>query len=157
MRTLSALILLALLAMAPTAVETQQFDALGRLTDIQYGTGASIHYTYDANGNLLAIVASLGTTGVGGKPGAAAFMLGPVTPNPGVGERRIGFAIPSRSRVTLRVVDVTGREVATLIDRDLEPGPYTTEFSTAKWGAGEYFYSLQAGGHARTGRMTVLP
>lgn len=157
MRKLLALILLALVAMAPTAVESQQFDALGRLTDIHYATGAFTHYTYDANGNLLAIVESLGTTGVGGKPEAAAFMLGPVTPNPGVGERHIGFAVPIRGRVTLRVIDVNGRQVATLIDRELEPGRYTTQFSTAKWGAGEYFYSLQAGARTRSGRMTVLP
>ena len=156
MKTLFALILLALVAMAPTAVETQQFDALGRLTDIHYASGASVHYTYDANGNLLSIVASP-TTGVGDKQEPVSFMLGPVTPNPGVGERRIGFAIPTRGRVTLRVIDVAGRQVATLMDRVLEPGPYTAQFTTAKWGAGAYFYTLQAGGHTRTGRMTVLP
>jgi YD repeat-containing protein len=150
------LIPLALMAMAPTAVETQQFDAVGRLTDIAYATGGSIHYTYDANGNLLTIVSTAGTTGVGGKPLPAAFALGPVTPNPGAGPRRIEFAIPSRSRVTLRVIDVAGREVAKLLDRYLEPGPYTAQFSTASWGAGEYFYRLDAAGRRRTGRMTVL-
>jgi YD repeat-containing protein len=150
------LIPLALMAMAPTAVETQQFDTLGRLTDIAYATGASIHYTYDANGNLLTIVSTAGTTGVGGKPLPVGFALGPVTPNPGSGPRRIEFAIPSRGHVTLRVIDVAGREVALLLDRDLEPGPYTAQFSTASWGAGEYFYRLHAAGQTRTGRMTVL-
>ena len=156
MRTIPVLFIVALMAMAPTAVETQQFDALGRLTDIAYATGGSIHYTYDANGNLLTIVSTAGTTGVAGKTGPVAFSLGPVVPNPGAGERAIAFGIPTRGHVTLRVLDVTGREVATLFDRDLEPGPYTARFSTGSWHAGEYFYRLEAGGRIRTGRLTVL-
>jgi YD repeat-containing protein len=156
MKTTFWLVPLALMAMAPTAVETQQFDTLGRLTDIAYATGGSIHYTYDANGNLLTIVSTTSTDGVGGTSFPVTFALGPVTPNPGFGPRRIEFAIPSRGRVTLRVIDVTGREVATLLDRELEAGPYTAQFSTVSWGAGEYFYRLDAAGRSRTGRMTVL-
>jgi len=157
MKTTLWLVPLALMAMAPTAVETHQFDTLGRLTDIAYATGGSIHYTYDANGNLLTIVSTVATGGVGGKPSPVALALGPVTPNPGYGPRRIEFAIPSRGRVTLRVIDVAGRVMATLLDRDLEPGPYTAQFSTASWGAGEYFYRLDAAGRTRAGRMVVLP
>jgi len=156
MKTTLWLIPLALMAMAPTAVETQQFDTLGRLIDIAYATGGSIHYTYDANGNLLTIVSTAATGGVGGKASPVAFALGPVMPNPGSGARRIQFAIPSRGRVTLRVTDVAGREMTTLLDRELEPGPYTAQFSTASWGAGEYFYRLDAAGRSRTGRMIVL-
>jgi len=156
MKTTLWLIPLALMAMAPTAVETQQFDTLGRLIDIAYATGGSIHYTYDANGNLLTIVSTVGTGGVGGKPSPVAFALGPAMPNPGSGPRRIEFAIPSRGRVNLRVIDVAGRVVTTLLDRDLEPGPYVAQFSTSSWGAGEYFYRLDAAGHTRTGRMVVL-
>ena len=150
------LIPLALLAMAPTAVETHQFDTLGRLTDIAYATGGSIHYTYDANCNLLTIVSTTANDGVGGRPSPVAFALGPVMPNPGAGPRRIAFAVPSRGRVTLRVMDIAGRVMTTLFDRDLEPGPYSAQFSTASWVTGEYFYRLDAAGRTRTGRMVVL-
>ena len=156
MRTIPLLLFVAWMAIAPTAVETRQFDTLGRLTDIGYATGGSIHYTYDANGNLLTIVSTTATSGVGDKSGHVAFSLGPVVPNPGAGNRSIAFGIPKRDHVTLRVIDVTGREVATLFDRDLESGPYTARFSTTSWHAGEYFYRLEWGGQIRTGRLTVL-
>jgi len=139
------------------AAETRQYDTIGRLTDIAYGgSGGSIHYTFDANGNILSIVSSTGTTAVDGSGRPLAFDLGPARPNPGTGPRAIGFAIPVRGHVTLRVLDVSGRLVATLFDRELEPGRYTAQFSTSRWGAGVYFYRIDAGGQTRTGRLTVL-
>lgn len=137
------------------ADETHQYDAIGRLTDLAYSNGGSIHYTFDANGNVLSIVSSTGITGVGGTGPSLAFTVGPVTPNPGSGPRSIAFAIPVRGHVTLRAVDVSGREVATLFDRVLDPGRYTAQFSTSRWGPGVYFYRLEAAGHVRTSRFIV--
>jgi len=161
-RAAGHVILLLALALAMTgsatqarADETHQYDAIGRKTDIAYASGASIHYTYDANGNVLSIVSSSGITGVGGAGAPLMFSLGPVTPNPGSGPRTIAFAIPIRGHVTLRALDVTGRRVATLFDRELDPGRYAAQFSTARWSAGVYFYRLEAGGQVRTGRLTV--
>jgi hypothetical protein len=155
---LALAVLAALAANSAVAAETRQYDAIGRLTDIAYGgSGGSIHYTFDANGNILSIVSSTGTTGVGGvTPPPLALELGPATPNPGAGPRTIAFAIPSSGHVTLRVLDVSGREVARLFDRDLDAGRYSAQFSTALWAAGAYFYRLEASGRVRTGRMTVL-
>lgn len=158
------LALVTLLDLAPLAVspvlaaETRQYDAIGRLADVAYGGGASIHYTFDSNSNILSIVSSIAGTGVsGGGGGPLGFALGPATPNPGAGPRSIAFGIPLRCRVTLRVLDVSGREVVTLLDRALDPGRYTAQFSTARWSAGAYFYRIEAGGHTRSGRLTVLP
>jgi YD repeat-containing protein len=138
------------------AAETQQHDAIGRLTDVTYADGGSIHYTYDPNGNLLSIVTSAGTTAVDGGDVPLEFALGPATPNPGAGPRSIAFSIPARGHVKLRVFDLSGREVASLYDRVLDPGRYTAKFSTARWGTGTYFYRLETTGHMRAGRMQVL-
>jgi YD repeat-containing protein len=139
----------------PTAVETYHHDAIGRLTDIAYANGGSFHYTYDANGNLLSVVTSLATAVEGG--GAPLqFALGPTTPNPGSGARSMAFTIPARGHVTLRVFDVSGREVATLFDRVLDPGRYVARFSSGRWAGGVYFYRLATGGRVRVGRMVVL-
>jgi YD repeat-containing protein len=154
-RLLSALLVLAFAAGPARAAETRQYDAIGRLTDIVYDGGSSIHYTFDANGNVLSIVSSTGTAAVEGS-GALSFTLGPATPNPGSGPRTIAFSIPSGGHVTLRVLDVSGREVAKLFDRALGPGRYSAQFSTARWAAGTYFYRLEANGRTRSGRMTVL-
>ena len=84
------------------------------------------------------------------------FTLGPTTPNPGSGARRIAFTIPTRGRVTLRVFSVSGREAATLYDRVLDPGRYTAQFSSDRWGNGVYFYRIELGGRVLTGRLVVL-
>jgi len=139
----------------PTAVENYQHDAIGRLTDVSYANGGSFHYTYDANGNILSVIASLATAVGDGSP-ALEFTLGPTTPNPGSGPRRMAFAIPARGHVTLRVFDVSGREVATLYDRVLDRGRYSAQFSTDRWGNGVYFYRLEMGGRVRAGRLVVL-
>jgi YD repeat-containing protein len=139
----------------PTAVENYQHDAIGRLIDIAYANGGSFHYTYDANGNVLSVVTSL-TTAVGDASSPLQFALGPMTPNPGSGARSLAFTIPARGHVTLRVFDVSGREVATLYDRALDPGRYVARFSSDRWAAGVYYYRLQMAGHVRSGRMVVL-
>jgi YD repeat-containing protein len=136
--------------------ETYAHDAQGRLTDAAYTDGSSIHYSYDANGNLLSIVSTGPITGVGPKPPAAfELALGPVTPNPGAGERHIAFSIHAAGRVRLIVTDVAGRAVATLYDRDLAPGRYTASFSSGRWAGGVYFYRLESAGKSLTGRLIV--
>jgi len=137
------------------AAETHTYDAIGRLTDVAYQNGGSLHYTYDANGNILSIVASLATA-VEEKNASLLFALGPTTPNPGSGPRSVWFSIPARGQVTLRAFDVLGRQVATLYDRVLDPGRYTARFSTERWGDGVYFYRLELGGRVRAGRLVVL-
>jgi len=139
----------------PTAVETYQHDAIGRLTDITYANGGSFHYTYDANGNLLSIVTSLATA-VGDESAPLQFALGPTTPNPGSGARNMAFTIPARGHVALRVFDVSGRVVATLYDRVLDAGHYNAQFSTDRWSNGVYFYRLETAGRVRSGRLVVL-
>ena len=153
----TALAALALLSWAElaAAAETYQHDAIGRLTDVAYANGGSLHYTYDANGNVLSVVTSL-ATGVEGSGAPLQFALGPTTPNPGSGPRSMAFTIPARGHVTLRVFDVSGRVVATLYDRALDPGRYSAQFSTDRWGNGVYFYRLEMGGRARAGRLVVL-
>jgi YD repeat-containing protein len=151
---LAALILLAV-TRPSGAAETYQHDAIGRLTDVGYANGGSLHYTYDANGNVLSIVASL-ATGVDESATPLRFALGLATPNPGAGPRSLAFSIPTQGHVTLRVFDVTGREAAVLYDRNLNPGRYTTRFTTERWASGIYFYRLEFSGRILTGRLVVL-
>jgi len=141
-------------ARAPAA-ESYQYDAQSRLTDVAYANGGSIHYTYDANGNILSIVTSIATA-VDDKGAPLQFALGPTTPNPGSGPRSIVFSTPARGHVALRVFDVSGREVATLFDRVLDPGRHVARFSSDRWAGGVYFYRLEMGGQIRTGRLVVL-
>jgi len=137
------------------AAETYTYDTMGRLTGVAYQDGSEIQYTYDANGNILSVVTS-STGAVDGSSAPLQFALGPTRPNPGTGPRDLVFSIPTSGHVTLRVFDVGGREVSTLIDRDLSAGRYDTRFFTDRWAAGAYYYRLQLGGRFRTGRFVVL-
>jgi YD repeat-containing protein len=142
---------------APAAAESYTYDAIGRLTAATYDNGGSIHYIYDANGNILSIVASLATSGVEESPDAPLqFALGGATPNPGSGPKTISFSIPSRGPVTLRVFDASGRMVATLADGVYDPGRYLARFSTDRLAGGVYFYRLAFDGRALSGRMVLL-
>ena len=154
-----ALVAAALLAPAAPvpalAAETYTYDTQSRLTDITYQNGGSLHYTYDANGNILSIVTSLVTAVEEGST-ALQFALGPTIPNPGRGPRDVSFTLPSTGRVALRVFDVSGRLTATLVDRDLGKGRHIVRFFADRWGAGVYFYRLESAGRVRSGRMVVL-
>jgi YD repeat-containing protein len=140
---------------AANAAESYQYDTMSRLTDVAYGNGSSIHYTYDANGNILSVVTSLATAV---EPGASPlrFALGPSTPNPSPGPRNIVFSTPTRGHVTLRVFDAAGRERATLFDRVIDAGSYQARFSATGWASGVYFYRLSLDGRVLNGRMVVV-
>ncbi|HEY3216121.1 MAG TPA: T9SS type A sorting domain-containing protein [Candidatus Eisenbacteria bacterium] len=138
------------------AAETRQYDAIGRLIALLYQNGSSIHYTYDANGNILSIVRSLTVAGVGGSAQPPRQLaLGPATPNPGSGPLAIPFAIPTRGWATLRVFDASGRLVATLADHVYDPGRYVARFSVDRWAGGVYFYRLTLGGRELSRRLVV--
>jgi YD repeat-containing protein len=150
-----ALVAAALLApLNALAAETYTYDTQSRLADITYQNGSSLHYTYDANGNILSVITSV-TAAVHEEPPALRFALGPTTPNPGSGPRDVSFTLPSRGHVTLRVFDVRGRLAATLVDRDLDKGLHNVHFFTDRWTAGVYFYHLESAGNTRSGRMVV--
>lgn len=154
---LAALLYLALPG-APTpasAAETYQYDPVGRLSDVSYANGGSLHYTYDANGNILSIVTSL-ATGVEESEAAFQFALGHTSPNPAGNARNVFFTLPARGHVALRVFDVTGRLTATLVDRSLDRGRHDVRFFTDRWAAGVYYYRLESAGKVRSGRMVVL-
>jgi YD repeat-containing protein len=151
-----AILALALVGAAPAfAAETYTYDNQSRLTDVAYQNGGSLHYTYDANGNILSIITSL-AAGVENSEAVYQFALGPTSPNPGGGTRNVFFTMASRGHVTLRVFDVTGRLEATLVDRDLDRGRHDVRFFSDRWPAGVYYYRLESAGAVRSGRMVVL-
>ncbi len=83
-------------------------------------------------------------------------------PNPFNGNSNIKFQIAKLSYVTLKVYDVLGIEVATLIDKELKPGNYNSQFSIRQLTdnyqlpTGIYFYQLRAGDFVETKKMIYL-
>jgi hypothetical protein len=77
-------------------------------------------------------------------------------PNPFNPTTEIGYTIAAPGRITLRIYDVTGREVRTLVNEDVSPGRYTTTFDATALAGGIYFYRLQAGGYTETKMLLLI-
>jgi len=77
-------------------------------------------------------------------------------PNPFNPVTRICYAIPVEGFVTLKIYDVLGKEVMTLVNEPKQAGYYDTEFSGSNLASGLYFYKLEAGSFVETKRMLLI-
>ncbi len=77
-------------------------------------------------------------------------------PNPFNPVTEIKFSIAKEGMVTLKVYDVLGREVATLIDKQMGNGNYTVDFNASKLSSGTYIYQLNVNGVRISKKMTLL-
>jgi len=84
------------------------------------------------------------------------FTLSQNYPNPFNPTTTISFAIEHPQFVTLKVYDLLGREIRTLIDGDRQAGQHTVPFDASNLSSGMYFYHLQAGDMAESKRMVLL-
>lgn len=65
-------------------------------------------------------------------------------PNPSNPTSKVDFQIPFTSRVTLKVYNISGQEVTSLVDKQMDGGFYTAEFNGSNLASGVYFYRLIA-------------
>jgi hypothetical protein len=89
------------------------------------------------------------------------FFLSQNYPNPFNPSTKIKFQIPGQARndnnlVTLKVYDLLGREVATLVNEEKPAGEYEIEFDGTRLPSGIYFYQLKAGNYIETKKMVLL-
>ncbi len=84
------------------------------------------------------------------------FLLEQNFPNPFNPETTIRFQIPRSQRVLLRVYNVLGQEVQTLVDRKLAPGRYQIKFDGKDLPSGVYYLRLHAGNFRQTRKMLLL-
>ena len=84
------------------------------------------------------------------------FSLAQNYPNPFNPSTTISFSLPSQSFVSLKVFDIVGREVATIVSEEMPAGAYTRQWNAAKMSSGIYFYRLQAGSYTQTKKLVLL-
>jgi len=77
-------------------------------------------------------------------------------PNPFNPCTTIRYSIPKQSNVALKLYDVLGSEVATLVNKEQSRGNYEVEFDGSELGSGIYFNRLQAGDFVETRKMILL-
>ena len=84
------------------------------------------------------------------------FSLSQNYPNPFNPATTISFSLPSRSFVTLKVFDILGKEVSTLVSQELPSGAYSRQWNATNISTGVYFYRLQAGTYSETKKLLLL-
>ncbi len=82
-------------------------------------------------------------------------------PNPFNPTTRIKYSVPfvemhRYASVQLRVYDILGREIATLVNEKKSPGEYEVQFNGTNLPSGVYFYRLQAGSFSDTKKLILL-
>ena len=78
-------------------------------------------------------------------------------PNPFNPSTTINFSIPKSSDVSLRVYDVLGKEIATLVDEFKNAGSYSVDFNaTSGLTSGVYFYTITTGNFTDTKKLMLI-
>jgi hypothetical protein len=84
------------------------------------------------------------------------FSLSQNYPNPFNPVTTIKFDIPINSIVRLKLYNILGEEVITLVNEEKSTGSYKIEFDATALPSGIYFYRLQAGSYIETKKMVLL-
>jgi uncharacterized delta-60 repeat protein len=128
------------------------------------GTSSSMYADFTVF-NLIRYNADIATQVDGGSSGNAVneFKLGQSYPNPFNSQTRINYIVPSRDNsgrgvllVQLKVYNVLGEEVATLVNKEQQPGKYEISFDAGRLPSGVYFYRIKAGSFVQTKKMILL-
>lgn len=78
------------------------------------------------------------------------FLLSQNYPNPFNPSTTIRYQLPKKNHITLKIYDIPGREVATLVNEQKSPGEYAVQWNSGNAAGGVYFYRLQVGDVVQT-------
>ncbi len=83
------------------------------------------------------------------------FYLAQNYPNPFNPTTIISYSLPASNHVTIKVFDILGNEVTTLLNEQKEAGTHTIVFNASDLSSGVYFYKIQAGNYAETRKLIL--
>ena len=87
---------------------------------------------------------------------ALTYSLSQNYPNPFNPISKIVFTIPKREYVSLKVYDILGSEITTLVNKELDAGKYEVDFSGKDLSSGIYIYQIKAGAFRETKKMILM-
>jgi flagellar hook assembly protein FlgD len=77
-------------------------------------------------------------------------------PNPFNPTTTIKYALPQATKVNIKIYDILGREVETLINEIQNAGTYSVNWDASNFPSGVYFYKLHAGDFVQTNKMVLI-
>lgn len=77
-------------------------------------------------------------------------------PNPFNPSTKIEYQLPASSNVEMKVLDILGREIATLVNETKSAGTYSVEWNASQFPSGMYFYRMQAGNFVQIKKLLLL-
>jgi hypothetical protein len=117
----------------------------------------SLDYLSNSTLNLDVSMTPLTTTGITDKTNViTGFALSQNYPNPFNPSTIISYQIPQNSHVTLKVYNILGKEVATLVNENQVAGQYNFNFRAVNLASGVYIYQITAGNFRATKKLTLL-
>ena len=84
------------------------------------------------------------------------FLLKQNYPNPFNPSTKISYALPQNSFVELKIFNLLGQQIATLVNQEKSAGTYEVNFDASNLPSGVYIYKLQAGEYVQTRKMVLL-
>jgi hypothetical protein len=131
--------------------------------DMQAGQNFSVRISsvsdagiYGLSEGVFAIVDSTTDVEEEGQMFSAGSSLGQNSPNPFNTVTRISYTIHKSDRVSLKIYDLSGKEVHTLVNEFQNPGSYAINFNAVGLSAGIYFYELRVGSAFVESRKMLL-
>jgi hypothetical protein len=86
----------------------------------------------------------------------AEFKLEQNYPNPFNPTTIINYSVPKSCLVTIKIYDVMGKAIETLVNKEKNAGNYSVEFKGSQLASGIYFYRMQAGDFISTKKLVLL-
>jgi hypothetical protein len=84
------------------------------------------------------------------------YVLSQNYPNPFNPTTSISFSIPSRQFTIVKVYDILGNEIITLVNEEKPAGKYIVNFNASNLHSGVYFYSIRAGSFTDTKKLILI-
>ena len=109
------------------------------------------YYRYEAD-----VLITTGPTGITNNEIPVKYELTQNHPNPFNPTTTIKYSIPKPSFVSLKVYDALGKEVANLINQEMDAGYYSVNFDGSNIGSGVYFYRIESAGFVQTKKMLLI-
>ncbi len=143
----------------PLTVRVEGMDM--RLMD---ETGKNVNVNLKSGEDVVISDATIQKLMVSGEPMPTVYALEQNYPNPFNPTTKIRYSLSSKQFVTLKVYDVLGNEIATLVNEEKSAGMYEVEFRSGSASGGDayslpsgiYFYNLKAGNFVETKKMVLL-